>query len=111
MSLPHDRKRRRASPRDLCRAVGARYRLDRASEAGHRRILTPLRPAPGEWDSLRLAAKAADRAKAAEELRPEFEKRLKRLGYGPLGIAHAFSILSGPGTVAEALEALERYSR
>lgn len=30
------------------------------------------------------------------------------LGYDPLAIAHAFSTLSGPGTVAEALEALKR---
>jgi hypothetical protein len=32
--------------------------------------------------------------------------RLRQLGYGPRAIAHAFSTLSGPGTVAEALEAL-----
>lgn len=56
---------------------------------------------------LRDAAKAADRAKAAEELRPAFEKRLGELGYHPLAIAHAFSLLRGPGTVAEALEALK----
>ncbi len=62
-------------------------------------------------ESLRLAAKAADREKAAEELRPDFEKRLRELGYGSLGIAQAFSLLSGPGTVAEALEALQRYGR
>jgi len=61
--------------------------------------------------SLRLAAKAADRAKAAEELRPQFEERLRDLGYGPHGIARAFSMLSGAGTVAEAVEALERYGR
>ena len=29
-----------------------------------------MRPDPGEWDSLRLAAKAADREKAAEKLWP-----------------------------------------
>ena len=64
---------------------------------------------PSEWEGLRLAAKAADRAKAADELWPEFETRLRKLGYSSRGIAHAFSLLSGPGTVAEALRALERY--
>jgi hypothetical protein len=62
-----------------------------------------MRPPPGEWDCLRLAAKAADRAKAAEQLRPVLEERLKELGYGPLAIAHAFTALKGPDTVAEAL--------
>jgi len=57
---------------------------------------------------LRLAAKAADRASTASRERPAFEKRLSELGYGPRAIAHAFSTLSGPGTVAEALETLER---
>jgi hypothetical protein len=57
---------------------------------------------------LRLAAKAADRAKAAEVERPIFERRLRELSYSPRSIAHAFSILSGPGTVAEALEVLKR---
>jgi len=57
---------------------------------------------------LRLAAKAADRAKAAEREWPAFEARLRQLGYGGPAIAHAFSTLSGPGTVADALEALER---
>jgi ABC-type Fe3+-hydroxamate transport system substrate-binding protein len=41
----------------------------------------------GLRDSLRLAAKAADREKAAEKLWPAFEKRLKELGYGPGAIA------------------------
>lgn len=57
---------------------------------------------------LRLAAKAADQHKAAEREWPAFERRLRGLGYTPNSIAHAFSILSGPGTVAEALNALER---
>ena len=70
-----------------------------------------MKPVPSEWESLRLAAKAADRAKAADKLRPDFENRLKALGYAPGGVAHAFSLLSGPGTVAEALEVLERYQR
>jgi hypothetical protein len=70
-----------------------------------------MKPVPVEWEGLRLAAKAADRAKAADELRPAFERRLQELGYAPLGIARAFSLLSGAGTVAEALEALERYRR
>ena len=57
---------------------------------------------------LRLAAKASDRAKTAEQLWPAFERRLLDLGYSPRSIAHAYSILSGPGTVDEALRALER---
>jgi hypothetical protein len=65
-----------------------------------------MSPVPGEWDSLRLAAKAADRANAAEKLRPTFEKRLGELGYSSLAIAHAFSTLTGPGTVEEALAEL-----
>lgn len=68
-----------------------------------------MKSVPAEWEGLRLAAKAADRAKAAEEFRPEFEERLTRLGYTPRGIAHVFSLLSGGGTVAGALEMLERY--
>jgi hypothetical protein len=60
---------------------------------------------------LRLAAKAADREKAARQEWPTFEKRLRELGYGPRAIAHAFSTLSGPGTVAEALEVLKGMSR
>jgi hypothetical protein len=60
----------------------------------------------GLRDSLRLAAKAADREQAAETLRPAFEKRLKELGYGPGAITQAFSTLTGPGTVAEALAEL-----
>jgi hypothetical protein len=68
-------------------------------------------PRQGEWDYLRLAAKAADREKAAEKLRPTFEQRLKDLGYGPLAIAHAFSTLTGPGTVTEALAELAQNTR
>jgi hypothetical protein len=66
-----------------------------------------MRPREGEFESLGLAAKAADRAKAAEQEWPAFEKRLRQLRYGPRATAHAFSTLSGPGTVAEALEALK----
>ena len=65
-----------------------------------------MKPREGEFESLRLAAKAADRGKAAEREWPVFEKRLRELGYGPLAIAHAFSTMSGPGSVAEALEVL-----
>jgi hypothetical protein len=57
-------------------------------------------------ESLRLAARAADRGKAAQQEWPAFEKRLRALGYSPLAIANAFSTLSGPGSVAEALEVL-----
>jgi len=61
-----------------------------------------MRPRKGESEDLRLAAKAADRGKVAEQQWPAFEKRLSELGYSPLAIAHAFSTLSGPGTIAEA---------
>jgi hypothetical protein len=65
-----------------------------------------MKPREGEFEGLRLAAKAADRGKAARQEWPAFEERLKQLGYRPRAIAHAFSTLSGPGTVAEALEVL-----
>jgi hypothetical protein len=64
-----------------------------------------MRPGEDEF-GLRLAAKAADREKAAGLEWPAFEERLRELGYGPRAIAHAFRTLSGPGTVAEALEVL-----
>ena len=65
-----------------------------------------MKPGEGEFEDLRLAAKATDRSKAAQQQWPAFEKRLRELGYSPLAIAHAFSTLSGPGSVAEALEVL-----
>jgi hypothetical protein len=68
-----------------------------------------MKSVSAEWEGLRLAAKAAVRAKAADALWPDFETRLKKLGYSSRGIAHAFSLLSGPGTLAEALRVLERY--
>ena len=61
-----------------------------------------------DHSALRLAAKASDRAKAAERLWPAFERRLLGLGYSPRSIAHAYSILSGPGHGRRALRALER---
>jgi hypothetical protein len=67
-------------------------------------------PGKDEFD-LRLAAKAADREKAARQQWPTFEERLTELGYGPRAIAHAFRALSGPGTAAEALEVLKAMSR
>jgi hypothetical protein len=70
-----------------------------------------MKPTPEEWDSLRLAAKAADRGKAAEALRPAFEKRLSQLGYSSLAVAHAFSALTGPDTVEEALAELKENAR
>jgi hypothetical protein len=70
-----------------------------------------MTPPSEEWDSLRLAAKAADREETADKLRPAFEERLKELGYGPGAIAHAFTTLTGPGTVAEALAELAQYAR
>ena len=68
--------------------------------------LSSMRPRKGEFEDLRLAAKAADRGRAAQQQWPVFEKRLRQLGYGPRAIAHAFSTLSGSGSVAEALEVL-----
>ena len=65
-----------------------------------------MRPGEGEFEDLRLAAKASDRGKAAQQEWPAFEERLKELGYSPRAIAHAFRTLSGPGTVAEALDVL-----
>ncbi len=65
-----------------------------------------MTPDTEELFCLRLAAKASDRATAAEKLRPAFERRLKELGYGPLAIAHAFTLLQGPGSVDEALAEL-----
>ena len=68
--------------------------------------LGSVRPTDGEFECLRLAAKAADRGKAAQQEWPAFEKSLKQLGYNPLAITHAFRTLSGPRTVAEAQEVL-----
>ena len=65
-----------------------------------------MKPEEAEFEDLCLAAKAADQGKAAKEQWPAFEKRLRELGYSPFAIAHAFRTLSGPGTVAEALEVL-----
>ncbi|MGO9954529.1 MAG: hypothetical protein ACLP50_00865 [Solirubrobacteraceae bacterium] len=70
-----------------------------------------MKPTPGHWDSLRLAAKATDRGKAAEPLRPAFENRLSQLGYSSRAVAHAFSALTGPGTVEEALAELKNNAR
>jgi hypothetical protein len=70
-----------------------------------------MRPTPEECDCLRLAAKAADRGKAAEALRPAFEERLGELGYSSLAVAHAFSALTGPDTVEEALTELTQNAR
>lgn len=70
-----------------------------------------MRPDPDGWDCLRLAAKAADREKAGEALRPAFEERLTELGYGALAIAHAFSALTGPDSVEDALAELEENER
>ena len=58
-----------------------------------------------------MAAKASDRAQAAEALRPAFERRLGELGYSSRAIAHAFSALIGPDTVEEALAGLTEHER
>jgi hypothetical protein len=70
-----------------------------------------MRPGKDEFECLRLAAKAEDREQVACLEWPAFEERLRELGYGPRAIAHAFRTLSGPGTVAEALEVLKDMSR
>jgi hypothetical protein len=70
-----------------------------------------MRPDPCDGDSLRLAAKAADREKTAEKLWPAFEKQLRALGYGPGAIARAFSALTGPCIVAEVLSELAQDAR
>ncbi len=44
-------------------------------------------------------------------MRPTVEKRLRELGYSSLAIAHAFSTLTGPGTVEEALAELAENAR
>ena len=69
-----------------------------------------MRPEEGAFEGLRLAAKAADRGKAAQREWPGFEQHLKELGYSPLAIAHAFSTLTA-GTVEEALTELEERAR
>ena len=69
-----------------------------------------MKPAEDAF-GLRLAAKAADREKAARQEWPAFQARLTELGYTPRAIAHAFSTLSGAGTVTDALEVLEGMSR
>jgi hypothetical protein len=70
-----------------------------------------VRPEDGAFVGLRLAAKAADRQRAVGSQWPAFQAQLRDLGYSPKAIAHAFSTLSGPGTVAEALEVLKRTDR
>jgi hypothetical protein len=67
-----------------------------------------MRATEGDFEGLLLAAKANDRENAALQQWPAFEQRLRELGYSPRAIAHAFRTLSGPGSVAEALEALKR---
>jgi C4-dicarboxylate-specific signal transduction histidine kinase len=69
-----------------------------------------MKPAEDAF-GLRLAAKAADREKAARQEWPAFAERLTKLGYTSRAIAHAFSTLSGAGTVTDALEVLNCMSR
>lgn len=70
-----------------------------------------MKAAPGEHEDLRLAAKVADREKAAATQWPVFEARLRELGYGHDAIWRAFDVLKGPGTVDEALQELRRRRR
>jgi hypothetical protein len=69
-----------------------------------------VEPAEDQF-GLRLAANAADRSKTAAQKWPAVEERLRNVGYGPRAIAHAFRALSGPGTVADALKALNDASQ
>ena len=66
-----------------------------------------MKARPGEHEDLRLAPKAADREKAAESQRREFEQRLTALGYPPQAIWHAYETLRGLGTVEDALAQLQ----
>jgi hypothetical protein len=59
-----------------------------------------------EWESLRLAAKAADRDKAFREHWPSVEAQLRQWGYPSWGIAQVHFVLSSGGTVNAAVEAL-----
>ena len=61
--------------------------------------------------TLRLAAKAADRERRPRGCELPSRGDCGRLGYGPRAIAHAFSALSGLGTVAEALAELAQRAR
>jgi glucuronate isomerase len=70
-----------------------------------------VKAAPGEHEDLRLAAKVADREKAADAQWPAFERRLRELGYDPHAVLRAFEVLKGPGTVDEALDELKRHGR
>lgn len=58
-----------------------------------------------EWESLRLAAKAANREKAFREHWPAVEAQLRQWGYSSWGIAQAHAVLSSGGSVEEAAEA------
>jgi hypothetical protein len=55
---------------------------------------------------LRLAAKAEDREKAFREHWPAVEAQLRQWGYASWGIGQAYFVLSGGGSVNEAVEAL-----
>jgi hypothetical protein len=60
----------------------------------------------GDWDCLRLAAKATDRGEAFREHWPAVETQLRQWGYPSWGIAQAHLVLSSGGSVEEAVEAL-----
>jgi len=65
-----------------------------------------MRPREGDFEALRLAAKAADRGRAAQQEWPVFEKRLRQLGYGPRGDRPRVQHAERLGLCAEALEVL-----
>jgi hypothetical protein len=88
--LPRRRRTRSERPRAAAVPLGSRNRCRRNGSA-------------------RVSPKAADRAKAADQLRPDLENRLQALSHTPLGIARAFSPLSGPGMISEAPNALGRH--
>jgi hypothetical protein len=66
-----------------------------------RNTMRHMKAVSQEWEHLRLSAAAVDRERAAQELKPAFEQRMRELGYGPIAIAHAAEMLAGPYTVAE----------
>ncbi|MBV9311043.1 MAG: hypothetical protein JOZ73_09425 [Solirubrobacterales bacterium] len=59
-----------------------------------------------DWESLRGAAKAADREKAFDEHWPAVRAQLEEWGYPSWGITQAHRVLSQGGNVNEAVEAL-----
>ena len=75
-------------------------------DLARRNKLGSMRPGEDEFAACGSQQRPRTEGKPPNSEWPAFEKRLRQLGYSPRAIAHAFSTLSGPGTVAEALEVL-----